>query len=89
MVLRSLSSSKRRRILLLLIRLKVRKLINIRYIYLVNPNKLCFTGLRQNLLLVYIKEFILILLFLIKAGKTLIILYIMLINILNNTKLKF
>ena len=84
-----LSSSKRRRILLLLIRLKVQKLINVRYIYLVNLNRLCLAGLRQTLLLVYMKGFILILLFLIKAGKALIILYIMLINILNNTKSKF
>ena len=57
--------------------------------HLVNPNRLCLVGLRRNLLLVHIKEFILILLFLTKAGKALIILYIMLMNIPNNTKSKF
>ena len=57
--------------------------------YLVNLNRLYLVGLRRNLLLVYIKEFILTLLFLIKAGKTLIMLHIMLINTPNNTKSKF
>ena len=57
--------------------------------HLVNPKRLCLAGLHQNLLLVHIKGFILILLFLIKAGKALIILYIMLINTPNNTKSKF
>ena len=70
-------------------RLKVRKLINMRYVYLVNPNRLCLAGLRRNLLLVHMKGFILILLFLIKAGKALIVLHIVLINIPNNTKSKF
>ena len=60
-----------------------------RHIHLVNLNKLYLAGLRRNLLLVYIKGFILTLLFLIKAGKALIMLHIMLINILNNTKSKF
>ena len=83
------SSSKRRRILFLLIRLKVQKLINIRYMYLVNPKRLCLAGLCRNLLLVYIIEFILILSFLTKAGKALIMLHIILINTPNNTKLKF
>ena len=41
---KSLSSSKRRRILQLLIRLKVQKLINIRYVHLVNPKRLYLAG---------------------------------------------
>ena len=89
MVPKSLSSSKRRRILLLLIRLKVLKLINIRYVHLVNPKRSCLADLCPNLLLVHIKGFILILLFLIKVGKARITSLIILINILNNTKSKF
>ena len=84
-----MSSLKRRRILLLLIRLKVQKLINVRRVYSVNLNIMCLIGLRRNLLLIHIKEFILTLLFLIKVGKALIVLHIILINIPSFTKSKF
>ena len=70
-------------------RLKVRKLINIKYVHLINSKRLCLAGLRRNLLLVHIKGFILTLLFLTKVGKDRIASLITLINILNNTKLKF
>ena len=57
--------------------------------HLANPNRLYLAGLRRNLLLVHTKGFILILLFLTKIGKALIMLHIILINTPNNTKSKF
>ena len=50
--------------------------------------KLYSTGLRRNLLLIHINGFILTLLFLIKAGIALIIIYIMLMNILGIQSLR-
>ena len=89
MVPKSLSSSKRRRISLLLIRLKVLKLINMRYVHLVNPKRLYLAGLCRNLLLVYIKGFISILLFSTKVRKAYITLLIILINTPSFTKSKY